>query len=406
MKHRVFLGFSCLLLLADPAPAQPAPAFHVEASYTGDVFGNLAGGLRRDVVYLDNFDVTLALDLEHLLGWSRTHLFLYGLGNQGGHPSRLAGDAQGVNNIEAPTAWQLYEAWLQHLRDDGRLSVLLGLYDLNTEFDLIRTAALFINSSHGIGPDFSQSGKNGPSIFPHTSVGARVKWLPVDALYVQAVALDGVPGDPARPHGTRIRFGREDGLLLAAETGLFFDGMREGTAPVPRRRVSRLGEPVYRARLGLGAWMYTAAFDVLGRPGEQARSRGAYLLGEWQPYREPGGTGGLAVFVRLGAAHARVNRFGAYLGAGIVYTGPFRGRDDDRLGLALASAYNGTPYRRAQRQAGQPVERAETTFELTYLALFSARLALQADLQYVVNPDTNPARGNALVLGLRFMATL
>ena len=70
---------------------------------------------------------------------------------------------------------KLYEAWFEQTLFDDRLSFKAGLYDLNTEFDVVETAGLFINSSHGIGPDFSQSGVNGPSIFPTTSLGIRVK---------------------------------------------------------------------------------------------------------------------------------------------------------------------------------------------------------------------------------------
>jgi porin len=51
--------------------------------------------------------------------------------------------------------------------------VKIGLYDLNSEFDVIEAAALFLNPSHGIGPDFAQSGRNGPSIFPVTSLAIR-----------------------------------------------------------------------------------------------------------------------------------------------------------------------------------------------------------------------------------------
>ena len=36
-----------------------------------------------------------------------------------------------------------------------KVSVLTCLYNLNSEFDVIETAGLFINSSHGIGPDYS-----------------------------------------------------------------------------------------------------------------------------------------------------------------------------------------------------------------------------------------------------------
>lgn len=393
-----FLGFTASL-------AQPLATF--EAAYTGDVVANLRGGNRTGVVYRDLFDATLRLNMEQALGWPRTNLYLHTIGTQGGYPSRLAGDLQGINNIEAPTSWQLYEAWLQYIVADQRLSILAGLYDLNTEFDFIQTASLFINSSHGMGPDFSQSGRNGPSTYPFTALGVRFRWLATQAWYVQGAVLEGVPGDPNHPRGTHVLLEPGEGALFVAETGWFFGGTTtEAQGGVLRRRVSRLGTSSFDARLALGGWVYTAPFERLDRPGQEATSRGAYVLGEWKPESGHSVLGRMAFFGRFGVASARVNRLGWYLGAGAVIQGPTTGRRDDLLGVAVASAHNGGPFRRARERLGQPVERAETTLELTYLATLSDHVAVQGDVQYVINPDTNPDRPNALVYGLRLLLNL
>ncbi len=73
--------------------------------------------------------------------------------------------------------------------------------------------------------------------------------------------------------------------------------------------------------------------------------------------------------------------------------------------MALAHAVNGAPWRQAEARAGRPVQRVETTLELTYLATLSARLALQSDLQYVIDPGTDPTLANATVTGIRLMVT-
>ncbi|TDI96625.1 MAG: hypothetical protein E2O76_11425 [Caldithrix sp.] len=98
-----------------------------------------------------------------MFGWKGASFFLYGLGNSGGNPSENVGDAQIVSNIEGPDTWKFYEIWIQQNLFLGKLSVLAGLYNLNSEFDVIETGQLFLNSSHGIGPDFSQTGLNGRS---------------------------------------------------------------------------------------------------------------------------------------------------------------------------------------------------------------------------------------------------
>lgn len=51
----------------------------------------------------------------------------------------------------------------------------IGLYDLNSEFDALDDAGLFINSAFGVGTDIGLTGVNGPSIFPVTSLAVRAR---------------------------------------------------------------------------------------------------------------------------------------------------------------------------------------------------------------------------------------
>src|SRR3546814_14116465 len=90
--------------------------------------------------------------------------------NNGRSISDLAGDVQAVSNIETGVrALRLYEAWIDQKIGDAA-SVRIGLYDLNSEFDALDTAGFFVSSTHGIGTDFAQSGRNGPPLFPATSL--------------------------------------------------------------------------------------------------------------------------------------------------------------------------------------------------------------------------------------------
>ena len=133
--------------------------------YDGAAFDDLAGGLRHGTTYLG------ALRLQFTFERRGLTVFAEGLNIHGGQPSAFAGDAQGVSNLEAPAGWQLYEAWFQQNLLDSRVSALVGRYDVNSEFYRLQSASLFVNSSFGVGPEFSQSGRGGPSIFPDTSVG-------------------------------------------------------------------------------------------------------------------------------------------------------------------------------------------------------------------------------------------
>jgi len=395
-----------LLFVFSDGRAQPnRPAVETGLVYTGEVVAVPAGGLDQGVRYLDNVDVTATVRSDSLLGWRGLTAHVYGLGNQGGNPSDLVGDAQVTSNIEAPLSWRLYEAWLQQTLGT-RASVLVGLYDLNAEFDVNRTGSLFLNSAHGIGTPFGLSGRNGPSIFPVTSMAVRARVRAARRGYVQAAVLDGVPGDPTDPGGTVVRFGEDDGVLVASEAGVYLGGaVPSRTAVVDR--TTAVDAPV---KLAVGGWFYTTSlpeWPTVNRSGRVERSggsAGAYVLTEGRVLREPGTDNqGLSGFVRLGWANDRHNRFSQYIGAGLVYTGLFQGRSADRMGLAVASALNGDAYEAAQRRGGRPVTGAEVNVEATYAAPVTPWLTLIGDVQYVVNPNTDPTISDALLGGVRIV---
>ena len=98
--------------------------------------------------------------------------------------------------------------------------MLIGRYDLNNEFYRLQSAGLFLNNSFGIGPEFSLSGREGPSIFPYTAVGARFGIKPVEEIVLRAAVLDGVPVE--RPDGAQEIFAKGDGLLVVAEAAYLY----------------------------------------------------------------------------------------------------------------------------------------------------------------------------------------
>jgi porin len=151
-------------------------AVSLSAVYTADIRGNVDGGIARGARYLDDVDLQVAFDGDKLAGWHGARAFVYALYDNGVHLSpTLVGDIQSVSNIETDVrAVRLFEAWIE--QDVGKVgSVKAGLYNLNSEFDTTQSGGLFLISSHGIGPDFAQSGRNGPSIFPVTSLAVRAE---------------------------------------------------------------------------------------------------------------------------------------------------------------------------------------------------------------------------------------
>lgn len=375
--------------------------------YDGEVFSNTVGGARRGSGYLGNLNLQLTFDAERLVGWPGATVFLYGLGTHGGHPSAYVGDAQGVSNIEAPAKWKLEEGWLQQNLFDNRLSFLFGRYDLNSEFYRLQSAGLFLNSSFGIGPEFSQSGADGPSIFPNTAVGSRLAFKPMDEIVLRAAVLDGVPVQ--RANGSQHVFAKDDGVLIVTEAAYLY---RPTGAEQPRTREFRIGRNccgAYTAKLAVGAWYYTARFDDLatlhtnGEPIRRRGGRGFYLVADGVVYQDAQNPDRqLTAFGQFGIGDPRVYRFAYYTGGGLTVSALLPGRSQDQLGLAVAAAHNGDPYIEALRFQGMRARRSEVSFELTYLAQFGAHFALQPDLQFILNPSTDPKLKNALALMLRF----
>jgi porin len=382
-----------------------ARAVIVALSYTGELVQNAGGGARRGAALPGVAGVEVTVLLGRLVGWHGARIFVVALGTHGGTPSDFVEDVQGVSNIEAPEAVRLEEAWLQQNLLGNRLSLLVGRYDLNTEFYRLQSGGLFLNSSFGIGPELGLSGVAGPSIFPNTAVGTRVDFKPSPNFVWRAAVLDGVPVD--RPgNGIRL-FAPGDGALLVGEVALL---ARPDTAGMPRQRRFRIGRGLarpYSGKLALGAWYYTARFPDLvatlpnGAPVRHRGSGGAYLIGDqrvWSPRH--GRPGELTAFAQLGLGDGRVNQIGGYLGGGLTFTAPFPSRAQDELGLAVAAARSGSHYERAQAAAGAPAA-GETAIELTYLAQLGSWLSVQPDVQYVIHPGGTRAARNAVVLGLR-----
>lgn len=385
----------------------------VETTNTLDVLSNVSGGIHRKTAVVGDLDLLLTVDMEKLVpSLNGGTLFVYGLGTYGDDPSKYVGDSQAVSNIAAPNTWKLFEAWYQHNLFE-HFSLLAGLYDVTSEFDVIASSSeLFVNSSFGTGAELAGSGQNGPSTFPATSLGIRGQAIVTDSLMIRAVLADGVPGDPNDAHGTHIHLSEDDGLFGTMELAYYKFRKGDIATGKPRRltfrRIGRSAPLEYEAKAALGFWGYTTTLDHLskvessGEPVKRHGTYGMYGLAEYDVYHERVDTDQeLTLFVRAGMADPRVNRFSQYYGGGMVYTGLFPGRNFDQTGIGAAAAVNGKYYKRSQLQAGQSADNTEITLEVTHSIYVNRNLFIQPDVQYVINPGTVQGRKNALVLGIR-----
>ncbi|MGZ8308186.1 MAG: carbohydrate porin [Allosphingosinicella sp.] len=374
-------GLIAAALSAAPAAAQPAlPAgLSVDASYIADLIGIVSGGVDRGARYLDNLEIAAEADLDEIAGWRGGRIGLRLLSNQGGNPNDLAGTLQGVDNVEvADHRIKLFELWLAQSFAGGRVDLRLGLFDLNDEFYASVASEDLLAPSFGIGPELGATGPSGPSIFPSSSLTARLLVRPADDLYVQASILNAQAGVVGDPGGIDLAF--DQGLLAIGEAG--WTG---------------------RGKLALGVWSYTESVPVVppAPPARDAAS-GVYLLAE-QPISATDAARQVEIFFRGGVAHGDTTPFRASWQAGFRVGGLIPGRPLGRLSFGIHQARLTTRFRGAGTPGGGERSAAETGFELTYVDRLAPFLTVQPDLQYVLRPAGRRDIDAALVVGLRLI---
>jgi porin len=158
-------------------------------------------------------------------------------------------------------------------------------------------------------------------------------------------------------------------------------------------------------KYAIGFWYYTNSktTDIASNAIAATNNQGFYGLVEAALSRETGSeTQGLNGYLRYGVADSRLNQFASYIGAGFVYTGLFGGREDDQAGIGLAIARNGGTYKAATAGATD----SETNIELSYRFQIKPWLAIQPDLQYVINPGAGNSNANATYFAIRTDITL
>lgn len=290
--------------------AEEPERVRAELSYAADLLANVSGGLEAGQAWLGRADLTVEADGE-AVGWDEAKLVIGVIYTHGPDFSGTrVGDAQVVSNIQGDGILRPYEAYADFPLNTV-FSGKFGFVDLNTEFDVQRVGAFFSASPHGIGTDFAQSGANGPSIFPVTSLSAILRWEK-QGWSVRAGVFNAVSGDPEAPRRFPVTYLGADGLLLVGE-------MAAPLAP--------------DVRLKLGVWGYSSPEPVVASPEARAKgNKGAYGQVEGTLVHEHDDDK-LESWVRLGAADPTSNRVTLYAGGGVTY-----GSEKERVGIAVAHA--------------------------------------------------------------------
>ena len=381
----IIAGFTSQAL-ADSTPS----AYQLQTTYTGEEWGN-NGGLKSQSTYMQNFDARLFINTDMAFGWKGGAFVLEGFeAGKTSVTSRLTGAIYDASPIDTygTQMTRLYQAYYK--QQLGNTNILAGVYDLETEFAVLKPTQLFLDKGYMWAKTFDASGPTaGPATYPDTALAVRFREKIGNEWTVLAAVSDGVADSPTNPSANDLYFNKKYGALLIGEVNY-----------VP------LSSP--RTKILAGYWGYTGKFDDLATTqsdGSVARqkygSAGGYIGGATRLYDQGNGRG-LDGFANFGWADKSVQDVQYSLSLGVTYTGLLNIRPEDKLGLAVGTAIVGDDYKNSQTVQGLGVKNYEDNFELTYRAKINDWLTVQPDVQYWINPGVDPTLKNDLLVGIHF----
>jgi porin len=396
---------------------------------TSELYGNFSGGTKRGAAYDGATQFGLAVDTEKAIGLKGGQFFVDALQIHGhGITASNLSALQSVSGVEAEAATRLWELWYQQSFGD-RVDVKIGQQSLDQEFIVSQYAATFANATFGWPVLPAADLPAGGPAYPLSSLGVRLRIKPSDAVTILGGVFDGNPapgnGDPQRLNGSGTRFNLHDGTLLIGEIQYAIN------APSAGRGASTSGLPgTYK----LGFWYNNGRFAdphrgtdglSLADPasnGQSAVHRGnfsVYAVADQMVWRErPDGGRSVGVFARVMGAPGDRNALDFHADAGVVLKAPFKGRENDSVGLAVGYANVSSAASAFDRDTarlttpGYPVRTGETVVEATYQYQVAPWWLVQADFQYffrpgggIPNPATGARIGNEAVAGVRTVVT-
>jgi porin len=397
---------------------------------TSEAFGNSSGGLKRGLSYDGVTQFGLDVDTEKALGVKGGRFFVDALQIHGRGISSRLGTLQSVSGVEADATTRLWELWYQQAFGD-KFDLRIGQQSVDQEFIVSQYAATFANATFGWPALPSVDLPSGGPAFPLSSLGVRFRLKPTHSLTVLGGIFDGNPargeGDPQKLNGSGTTFNLHDGAFLIGEVQYAINQEPAEGAAGPRPS----GLPgTYK----LGFWYQNQRFAdphygtdglSLASPvsnGILATHRGnysIYAVADQMVWRASADTArSLGVFARAMGAPGNRNEINFGFDAGLVLKAPFRGRENDSVGVAVGYANISSSASAFDRDTatlstpGYPVRSDETVVELTYQYHVAPWWMLQADFQYffrpgggIPNPTGGGRIGNESVVGLRTVLT-
>jgi porin len=364
----------------------PSP-ITLRLQYTGEAGWNAVGGLRTGATYMNQVLGQLHIDTDKAFGWTGGSFVLEGFyENANSLDTQYVGAAQDPSLIDSSgvSMFRLYQAYYK--QDIGNTNILFGIYDLETEFGITRPMDIFFNGGYAWTFTLDQSGQNGASTYPNTTLALRVVQKINEHWSFQAAILNGVPDSVKRPDVNAVNLNRTNGALLIGEVDY---------------------TPTRTTKILAGYWAYTGRFDAINQTDASGMQRqvygshGGYIGGATRLYSQTARRG-LDGFLNIGIAGSKTNEVDRSVNMGLTYTGLFDARPYDRMGIAVSIVHASNSFRDLQIAEGNRFRNYETNFELTWRAPITKWLTVQPDIQYFINPGMTGTLKNDLLFLVHF----
>ncbi len=412
----------------DPRQALADAGIQFSATYIGEGFANISGGVRAGQIYTGRLDLGTTIDLEKVAGWTGAtfHANMFQIHGDGLSRSYI-GNLMLVSGVEALPSTRLYELWIEQKLLGGKLAIRVGQQASDVEFFDSTYDDMFVNSALGwpgiTGIILPAGGPSPPLAVP----GIRVKADLSDRITAYLALFDGdaappdSPLDPqlANPHGVLFRV--NDPPWWIGQVKYKFE----------------IGESKLPATFTGGAWYHMMSFadqrfsadglsladpNSSGDPLWHRQNNGVFMVYEQMLQRSPfDADKGVAFFFRASVSPSDRNLISAYLDGGFLFTGFSERRPNDKFGVAATYARISDRARQLDQDVqfftgtAYPIRDYEAILEITYQAEIVPNLLVQPVFEYIAHPgggavDSNDPTQNrrikdAVMLGVRTTIT-
>jgi porin len=338
-------------------------------SYTCDVGRNFSGGIKRGNTYMGLFLGGISLYTDRI--W-KGGTFTVQLMNSHGYclSENFVGDVQIISNIENGN-YTFMEEFYYH-QDLSKLSLTVGLQDLNAEFCVSEYSSNLTNSSFGIHISFPLN--FAIPIYPKTAIAIAGQYHFTEKLTLHASLWDGDAGSlEDDPHNMHWTISKDDGFLTVEEM--------EYSSMSNRNTSIKIG----------GLYHTNSSSDSTEENTLQNRNLSIYAIVDQTFFATE--TKKIGAFVRVASFPTKTDYKTAYMGAGLSIAGLFTNKPADCFSLGYTySRYYHSVY--------------ECDIECNYNLSIGNKICLQPTLHYIINPGAQREYANAFAGFLRMTLTI